>query len=323
MIKQILLFLILSSPIWAQPFGSVLLLDGNDYVDCGNDASLNINDALTLEAWVNTSAISNSRIISKYGSGSGYEMDFLIDEAWLTINQSQRAAYTASSLVGQWTHIAMTYDGVNSAIYFNGIPVATGINSQQSIVNTGLNLFIGNISNGANAYFIGSIDEVRIWNRERTQAEIQSTMNSTLGSIYYNSADSGLVGYWQFEEVINDSVYDLSVHTNHGLLHGALITDVSHNKISSALPSKFSLAQNHPNPFNPSTTIKFSLAQPGNTTITIFNALGQKELILLNRSMTAGDHALDFNAHDLPSGIYFYRIKSGGFQQVKKMVVLK
>ena len=221
-ILGLLLLIFLARPVWAQPLGNALVFDGlNDYVDCGNHASLNMSTEVTLEAWVLTSAIGNSRIISKWGTNSGYEMAFLIDQIWFNINQRQRAFYAAVNLVDQWTHLAVTYDGVNSAIYINGELVDARINSQENIVNTGLNLKIGNISNTASSYFSGSIDEVRVWNRERTQAQIQSTMNTTLGPPYYSSQDSGLVGYWQFEEGEGDIAYDLSVHGNNGTIYGA------------------------------------------------------------------------------------------------------
>ena len=68
-------FTILKTAVWAQLPGNALVFNGiNDYVDCGNDASLNINDALTLEAWIKTFTITNARIISKWGNYSGYEM---------------------------------------------------------------------------------------------------------------------------------------------------------------------------------------------------------------------------------------------------------
>jgi len=224
----LLLLLILNTPIWAQPLGNALVFDGlNDYVDCGNNTSLNMSAEVTLEAWVLTSTIANSRIISKWGTNSGYEIAFIADDLWFTINQSQRAVYTADNLVDQWAHLAVTYDGINSAIYINGNLVDTGYNGQQNLVNTGLVLKIGNISNTGYSYFSGSIDEVRVWNRERTQAQIQSTMNTTLGPAYYSSQDSGLVGYWQFEEGEGDTAYDLSVHANHGIIYGASWADIA------------------------------------------------------------------------------------------------
>ena len=88
-------------------------------------------------------------------------------------------------------------------------------------------------------------------------------------------------------------------------------------------PDKFNLSQNYPNPFNPSTKIKFALPKPENVKIDVYNTLGQKIETLLNQQMKAGHHEVEFNAQNLSSGLYYYRIEAGEFQDVKKMILLK
>ncbi len=85
----------------------------------------------------------------------------------------------------------------------------------------------------------------------------------------------------------------------------------------------FKLYDNYPNPFNPSTTIKYSLPEASLTTIKIYNALGKELEVLLNQMMPSGTHELVFDAKSLPSGVYFYSIQSGSFSQVKKMLLIK
>jgi len=89
------------------------------------------------------------------------------------------------------------------------------------------------------------------------------------------------------------------------------------------LPTKYSLEQNYPNPFNPETTIKFSLVKSGHTTITIYNSVGQRVETVMDRNMDAGFHNLIFNAYNYASGVYFYKIESGDFAQVRKMLLMK
>ena len=89
------------------------------------------------------------------------------------------------------------------------------------------------------------------------------------------------------------------------------------------LPLSYRLHQNYPNPFNPSTKITFTLPKPGHAILEVYNTLGQKIRTLLNKKMPAGSYEVQFNARNLPSGIYFYRITAGEFQQVRKMVFLK
>lgn len=88
-------------------------------------------------------------------------------------------------------------------------------------------------------------------------------------------------------------------------------------------PRSYFIHQNYPNPFNPETKIKYGIAEDGKVTIELFNILGQKVSTLVNDFMKAGDYEVNFNGMDLPSGTYLYRISSGSFMQVKKMVLLK
>ncbi len=89
------------------------------------------------------------------------------------------------------------------------------------------------------------------------------------------------------------------------------------------IPKGFVLSQNYPNPFNPSTKIKFALPIPDEVKIELFNTLGQRVETLLNKAMKAGYHKVEFNAQNLSSGIYFYRIEAGEFQDVKKMILIR
>ncbi len=92
---------------------------------------------------------------------------------------------------------------------------------------------------------------------------------------------------------------------------------------TSTRPLRYTLSQNYPNPFNPSTTIEFSLPISDNVQIEIYNIAGQKIETLLNKRMPAGDHKMEYNARNLASGVYLYRIEAGRYQEVKKMVLLK
>jgi hypothetical protein len=93
--------------------------------------------------------------------------------------------------------------------------------------------------------------------------------------------------------------------------------------VSKELPVMFSLEHNYPNPFNSSTLIEFSLLKTEKVKIEIFNALGQKVKVLINKTMPAGFHEVELNVIDLPSGLYVYKIEAGLFQDVKKMLFLK
>jgi hypothetical protein len=95
------------------------------------------------------------------------------------------------------------------------------------------------------------------------------------------------------------------------------------NEIPGVIPSAYALEQNFPNPFNPGTTINFSIPTEGFVTLDVYNSIGQKVATLVNETKTAGTYAVNFDASDLTSGIYFYKISSGNFAETKKMILLK
>ena len=100
-------------------------------------------------------------------------------------------------------------------------------------------------------------------------------------------------------------------------------TGLNYGKKQSKIPQSFHLFQNYPNPFNPSTTIKYDLPKEGFVSLKIFNILGKKVRTLVSENESAGTYNISFNASDLPSGIYFDRLSSGNFAQVKKLLLLK
>lgn len=100
------------------------------------------------------------------------------------------------------------------------------------------------------------------------------------------------------------------------------VSDISEGSIGDS-PKSYHLTQNYPNPFNPSTKINFSLPQPGRVRLSVFNSLGQEVEILIDKDMKAGDHQVTFNAGNFPSGIYFYKLESANFIDVKKMILIK
>ena len=93
--------------------------------------------------------------------------------------------------------------------------------------------------------------------------------------------------------------------------------------ISSEIPSGFSLEQNYPNPFNPVTNIKFSIPKSGAVTLKVFDVSGREVSQLIKENMSAGSYNYDFNASHLSSGVYFYRLETEGFTDIRKMMLVK
>jgi hypothetical protein len=98
------------------------------------------------------------------------------------------------------------------------------------------------------------------------------------------------------------------------------ITAVENDKV---IPISARLEQNYPNPFNPSTKISYTVPERSNVSLKVFNLLGSEVTELVNKEMEAGIYDTNFNAANLPSGVYFYQIKAGSFVQTRKMILLK
>ncbi len=88
-------------------------------------------------------------------------------------------------------------------------------------------------------------------------------------------------------------------------------------------PEKYILTQNFPNPFNPTTTIAYGLKDKSNVRIDVFNSLGEMVKTILNEERDPGNYTVEFNAIELPSGVYFYQMKAGSFVQTRKMILLQ
>lgn len=95
------------------------------------------------------------------------------------------------------------------------------------------------------------------------------------------------------------------------------------SNLNNNVPDKFNLSQNYPNPFNPVTKINFSIPVSGLTTLKVYDVLGNLIYSLVDGNLNAGNYSYDFDASDLSSGVYYYRLTSGSFTDVKKLTVIK
>jgi chitinase len=104
----------------------------------------------------------------------------------------------------------------------------------------------------------------------------------------------------------------------------ALVGGVTNaDETSDEHPELFTLEQNYPNPFNPSTTIQFSLLSDAFVEVEIFNTIGEKVATLVNEFLVAGSHNVNWNASEMPSGIYLYKLRSGNTVLIRKMTLIK
>jgi hypothetical protein len=163
---------------------------------------------------------------------------------------------------------------------------------------------------------------------------------------YPNATPYPILGYWgdtlnprssatpvdgRFTDNDSWSTNEIAVNWNAPLLynlyaarkiaHSGSVTGVLSGP--PALPKSFQLHQNYPNPFNPSTNIRYELPVDGKVLLKIYNTLGQEVKTLVDEVQEAGFKTVSFDAGNLPSGVYFYRLQANKFSDVKKMLLLK
>lgn len=108
----------------------------------------------------------------------------------------------------------------------------------------------------------------------------------------------------------------------HGQTVALAATPLSAGK-TAPKPVRLSLQQNFPNPFNPSTTIRFTLDQSGLAELSVFDLLGKKAATIVAKELPAGDYSYRWNAEHRSGGIYYYRLTSGSFSETKKLILIK
>ena len=259
----------------------------------------------------------NGRVNLLLGSGSWHEI----------------TAPTGTLVLDAWQHVAATYDGATMRLYVDGEEVASGA-VPFSIADATAALWIGNSERNPARTFPGAIDEVRIWNRARSAAAIQMTMDEELGDPYTASADSGLVGYWRFDEGSGQIVVDETLAANHGTLGASTaVGDDDPDWQASvpvsteddlALPAVFALDQNYPNPFAEATTIRYALPTPGPVDLALYDLLGRRVAVLVDEVQTAGVHTVQVSGSGLPSGAYVYRLRAGGtFESARRLLLVR
>jgi hypothetical protein len=115
-------------------------------------------------------------------------------------------------------------------------------------------------------------------------------------------------GEWQILSTISQGISNISVTG---------IKEISASVID------FQLNQNYPNPFNPTTTISYTIPIQGNVSLKIYDVLGKEIITLVDEMKTAGNYQVTFNATQLVSGMYFYKLETNNYSQTKKMILLK
>ncbi|MDQ3021536.1 MAG: T9SS type A sorting domain-containing protein [Bacteroidota bacterium] len=156
---------------------------------------------------------------------------------------------------------------------------------------------------------------------ERSIANPEGSGWSRVGNVAGNGTTTSHMNYSFIDRNLNSGNYNYRLKQID--LNGNFEYFNLSNEVVIGVPDKFELSQNYPNPFNPSTTIDYQLTINGNVIICVFDNSGKVVMKLVDDYKSAGYHTANLNASSLSSGVYFYKISSGNFLSVKKMVVVK
>jgi len=307
--------------------------------------SFNLTESMTFEAWIKPDG---------WGEGPNYLGTILHKPSiWLFIIYSHDTASDRSlilqlrhdggisrtySEVGSivldvWSHIAVTYSGADDEVkmIINGHPqdLAHITSPSGPIRNNGSERFyVGSIA-GSSMGFMGTLDEVRIWNEVRTETEILQSMGSPL-----TGTESGLQLYWPMNEGGGDSLHDMSGNGHDIRISGVewtYGTPFHPTSIADPVPAEIQpdlTLTTFPNPFNPELTIRTELSQAADMQIRIYTAAGQEIWSKTIVNQSAGQSAIVWNGvnhlgNPAASGVYIVSVASAGYIKTQKSVLLR
>ena len=144
---------------------------------------------------------------------------------------------------------------------------------------------------------------------------------STLGTSQTQSSTMFTTGF-TMKVVVTDNLSNQAEDTHH-VAYGDLWKKGITKKDIDMAPETFKLGQNYPNPFNPSTNIDFQIPSMSNVEVTIIDISGKTVSTLVNQILGPGVYSVRFDAANLPSGQYYYRIQANGYSEIRKMILLK
>lgn len=263
---------------------------------------------LSAAGFIDYDAIANVRIIRRYGAVADVANDWLL--------QGLNTSYD-NSLNG--TTPTIIQRGANAGLRVGGAVFTLGVKSNLS-VKTAIPKQWLVLTAGAKNYSLANVFQGNIGPLSFTSQS--SNINvATAAVLPPTSSNLRITPLAIGDAVVTVTAIDADGHDSYSFSFDVNVglTDVAED----AIPTEFALYQNFPNPFNPTTNIKFALPKEANVTLRIFNILGQEVSTLVNKVMPAGFHTVDFNATKLSSGMYIYRIEAGEFVQVRKMLLMK
>jgi hypothetical protein len=234
------------------------------------------------------------------------------DMMLLYLRQSGPADWDVAS---QWTTTGGTTTGSwTSGFLDNSTNFARGYPDITAVLGTGdrFKAAYNEDSSGVRAFYSG-------WDGTTWSTPSRLSVNGSACDTVYGKVKAGYI-----PGIGDDCLAIWSGDGGAGLFAStACQTTIRISNNNNEVPEHFDLQQNYPNPFNPSTVIKYSIPQSSAVKLTVYDVTGKFVKLLVDQVMNSGNYAVDFNASDIASGIYFYKLEAGSFVQTMKMLMLK
>lgn len=307
-----------------------------DYVEQRDDPEFNALQSFT--DWTRSSALGGTiwykDLASGQNTGDGTVPTISAVGQFLNDNRAAKFAFTVSNHTGMVSTLEVQSNILNILnVNYDQENIAIGSSENVSnilnIISDPVELFVtdgvgrrlgysnstGRVTEIPNSSWFGNTEGMGyVFGSVIEPINLQLT---GLGEDYYamvSVEDSGngggvvLEGFLAMGEVIN---YQIT------------LDPLSVNQIKALTPESLELAQNYPNPFNPITIIQYSIPQRSNVTLKVYDVLGNEIATLVNEEKERGVYTVNFNASNMASGIYIYRITAGSFVETKKMILIK
>ncbi len=288
---------LISEDVWTLAVGGNNVFAGTDhtgvYISTNNGSSWSQTSMTNIT--VNSLFISGNNILAAAGVGGwGVFLSVNNGNSWTLIGDLDIGTYSVAAS-GNYIYAGPYYHGIylstDFGIHWNQTPLDNG--TVVAIAVSGNNVFAGTEGFG----FEVSNDNGVNWTHR----------SEGLGSAYINALC-----------IIDNYIY---AGTGNGVYKRPLSELTGIKQISNDVSQQFSLSQNYPNPFNPATSISFGLPSKLFVSLKIFDMLGNEVATIISEELSAGSYTTQWNAANLSSGIYFYRLQAGTFTETKKLVL--
>lgn len=283
-----------------------------------------------------------SNLSSRFGPHHGPQGDMLVGTnafTWgETLDQSPHFAAVENACVGCHMYQNATPLNPETSVGGHTFSMVNGLGEDNVEACADCHGNIGTDFDQKKMYINGSADLDKNGVAEGLQIEIEGLLHQlamllppvgqptvgTIDSSYTLNMAGAQYNYVQIEEDRSMGMHNPRYTV--GLLYlsiGKLGGIVSVEDLKTDIPTAYTLSNNYPNPFNPSTTINFTLPEQANAKVIIYDALGNQVDVIADGVKAAGTYSVKWNATNYASGIYFYRLEAGNFVQVRKMILMK